>query len=220
MTGLIVDGPFQRLTEKKGLLPLLTAWPTERASIHQALNMEMDDILNLLERCAAVKPGLILIADDLAWDAATYLDPAELMDRLGPWYARATSLVRSGGARPLFHSCGNISRLLSRLLALGFEGLAACQTSFLDPESLSFQNQKRPILVTGLDAELFQADPRDAIERERLLPRLAGLARAGRLVLASSCGLYHPDFVDRLRALYRLVDEALVWSGDPAAPTG
>ena len=47
----VIDGPFQRLVGKKGLMKVLTGWVSERETVLKAYENERADVENLLDRC-------------------------------------------------------------------------------------------------------------------------------------------------------------------------
>ena len=67
----IIDGPFQRLVEKRGLMKILTGWIGDRDNFLEAYENERIDVEDLLNRCLEYPVHGIVIADDLAGDRST-----------------------------------------------------------------------------------------------------------------------------------------------------
>ncbi|MEW5724224.1 MAG: uroporphyrinogen decarboxylase family protein [Thermodesulfobacteriota bacterium] len=197
----VMDGPWQRLTRETGLMATLEWWGRNRAGLEEELKITTEYILGTIQACSQAGPGLMVLADDLAGGTGPLFSPAWAGEVLGPLYGKIIQAARSVGARPLFHSCGDISRLLPIIGAAGFEGLAACQTTDLDMEGAAGQLGIRPLIVGGLEPDWLENEMKPDIQ-ESIKTKVAHLAEAGRLMLASSTGLYQAGQVDRLKKIY------------------
>ena len=109
----VIDGPFQRLVEKRGLMKVLTGWISERETFLRAYENERADVETLLDRCLEHPVHGVVIADDLAGDQGTFFDPLDIQRFSSPFYDRAVSRIHEAHAFTLFHSCGNISKVIS-----------------------------------------------------------------------------------------------------------
>jgi hypothetical protein len=205
----LIDGPFQRLVEKRGLMKTLTGWVQEREGFLKAYGEEQRGVHNLLRRCLEQPVHAVIIADDLAGDAAPFLDPRHIQDFSSSFYAKAVNEIREAHAYALFHSCGNITRLIPQLLSYGFDGLAAVQHRVNDLVSLKEQYGTRLTFMAGIEADLLQATelPRSGIDEFRGL--IHSLALGGGLILSSCCGLYSGDFLERITAIYEIADSSV-----------
>ena len=74
----VIDGPFQSLSEKAGLMKVLTGWVRERKEVLKACEKERENIEKLLDDCLERSVHGVVIADDLAGDKATFLDPLHI----------------------------------------------------------------------------------------------------------------------------------------------
>ncbi|MBW1901146.1 MAG: hypothetical protein JRJ20_05870 [Deltaproteobacteria bacterium] len=106
---VIADGPFQRLVEKRGLLPLLTELKDDEKAVAGRFEEEAADMAVLLKQCLELNVGAVVVADDLAFQDSTYISPGDSEKLLGPLYSDAVAGIHAGGAYALFHSCGNIT---------------------------------------------------------------------------------------------------------------
>ena len=109
----VIDGPFQRLVEKRGLMKVLTGWISERETFLRAYENERADVETLLDRCLEHPVHGVVIADDLAGDQGTFFDPLDIQRFSSRFYDRAVSRIHEAHAFALFHSCGNISKVIS-----------------------------------------------------------------------------------------------------------
>jgi len=204
--GLVLDGPVQRLADRKGLMPLMTDWMRDEAGIRKALEAEAEAVLGLLDSCRSSGAAVAILTDDLAGDRGTYFHPDQIAEYLDGPYRLIVNASRRLGAPVLLHSCGDFSRLLPWLGSCGFEGLAAVQTRVLDPAEAGKALGEDFYLLAGIEAEQLQADSFSESEARRFKAGLERLTRSGRLMLCSSAGLYSPGFLERLERLYGLAD--------------
>ena len=75
----VIDGPFQRLAGKRGLMKVLTGLVCERENVLKAYENERANVENLLGRCLEHSVHGVVIADDLAGDQSTILSLYQLM---------------------------------------------------------------------------------------------------------------------------------------------
>lgn len=203
----LIDGPFQRLAEKRGLMNVLTGWKRERPVLAQAYEKERAEVDVLIGRCLELSIDAVIIADDMAGERAPFVGPDDMLDLSAPFYVQAVSEIHSGHAYALLHSCGNITRLIPQLISFGFDGLAAIQHRINDLISLKEKYGSRLTLMAGIDADILEAGEISLSclrEYERLI---WSLTPDGGFILCSSSGLYSGGFLERLQELYRIADE-------------
>ena len=201
----VIDGPFQRLSEKMGLMKVLTGWVRERENVLEAYKNEREDVESLLDGCLEHAVHGVVIADDLAGDGATFLDPLHIARFFSPFYDQAVSRIHEARAFALFHSCGNLSKIIPQLLTHGFDGLAAVQDRTNDLMSLKARYESQPVLMAGIEGEILEKESLSPSDLEKLEGRLRSLAQGGGFILSSSCGLYSGRFLEKMEAIYRLV---------------
>jgi len=203
--GIIADGPFQRLVEKQGLLPLLSEFKDEKA-VASRFQDEAAGLKVIVRQCLDLNIGAVVVADDLAYQQATYVNPEYSKKLLGPIYSDLVEDIHASGAYALFHSCGNITALLPLLAACGFDGLAGCQNQCLDLVSLKRVYGSQLTFVSGMDADILETESLTGLQKREFVDRLICLARGGGFILCSSCGLYSRNSVSRLQELYNIAD--------------
>ncbi len=209
-TAVIVDGPFQRLTQSKGLMEIFTLWARDRSHFESAYAKEAAGVEDLIRAAGGFGLDAFILADDIASEKSTYFSPKEIRKTFMPFYTKTSGLIHhQEGTHALFHSCGNIGALIDDLIDCGFEGLAACQDSALDLASLKQGEGSQLTLMAGIDAALLQSPLLNAFQRDTFSKLVGTLSQKGGFILSSSCGFYSPDFLERLRELYTLADDRL-----------
>ncbi len=217
-TAVALDGPFQRLTRRRGLMKIFTLQARARDHFESAYAQEASGVEKLVRETAEFALDAFIIADDIASEKNTYFRPDDIRRTFMPVYQKTVDRIHQNEARALFHSCGNFGALIPDLLACGFEGLAACQDSALDLASLKQREGPRLTLMAGIDAGLLQASFLDASLKNNFSNFIARLSQRGGLILSSSCGLYSRDFLERIGELYDLADGRLSESKRPTPP--
>ena len=203
----LIDGPFQRLAEKRGLMNVLTGWKRERHALAQAYENERAEVDVLIGRCLELSIGAVIIADDVAGERAPFVDPDDIQDLLSPFYTQAVSEIHSGHAYALFHSCGNITMLIPQLISYGFDGLAAIQHRTNDLISLKGKYGSRLTFMAGIDAEILGAGEISLSSLKEYERLMRSLSPGGGFILCSCSGFYAGDFLERVQELYRIADE-------------
>ncbi len=203
----VIDGPFQRLTEKKGLMKILTRWKRERHEIAKEYEKERIEVDILITRCLELSVDSVIIADDLAGESSTFVDPHEIQDLFSSFYIQAVSKIHRGRSYALFHSCGNIKGLVPKLLSFGFDGLAAIQHRTNDLIGLKEKYGSNLTLMAGIDAEILEAGQISLSSLKEFEKLLKYLASQGGFILSSSSGLFSGEFFEKIEELYRIADK-------------
>ncbi len=203
--GVVVDGPWQRLAERRGLIQLMAMLgghldETER-EISSLAKLVDDEVRSWCEAGA----DLVLLADDIAYNRGPYFSPALFGRLLLPHYRR---VLRTAGEYRVpvgSHSDGNLTLLLPTLIDAGYSFFS------LEPEAMDLSEIRRRhgdgfALIAGIRAEWLSSvgGVRDgAVDLAR---EISSLRRIGRVILASSCGLYESTSVAMLEKVYRAAD--------------
>jgi uroporphyrinogen-III decarboxylase len=203
----VIDGPFQRLANKRGLMQVLTAWGRERHEVATAYEQELGAIAMLIKQCLERSVDAVIIADDWAGEHAPFFAPDDIQALFAPFYSQAVSEIHRGNAYALFHSCGNIQQVIPHLIAWGFDGLAAIQHRTNDLVSLKEKYGARLTVMAGIEAELLESEEPSLSTVEGYERLVRSLSRDGGFILCSCTGLYAGDFLERIRELYRIADE-------------
>jgi hypothetical protein len=202
----LIEGPFQRLAQEKGLMEILTGWKRERHEVAKAYEKERAGVDILIKRCLELSVDAVIIADDLAGERSLFIDPSDIQDFFSPFYSQAVSEIHGVHSYALFHSCGNITMLIPHLVSYGFDGLAAIQHRPNDLISLKETYGSRLTLMAGIEAEFLEPGGMflsGLREYERLV---RSLTPGGGFIICSCSGLYFGDFLERVQELYRIAD--------------
>jgi hypothetical protein len=202
----LIDGPFQRLAGKKGLMKILTEWKREKHEVAKEYEKERAEVDILIKRCLELSVDALIIADDLAGERSVFVDPRDIQDLLSPFYTQVVSEIHSGHSYALFHSCGNITILIPQMVSYGFDGLAGIQHRTNNLISIKEKYGSSLTLMAGIDAEILEVGKKSSSlkEYERLVQSLFS---GGGFIICSSSGLYSGDFLERIQELYRIADE-------------
>lgn len=203
----VIDGPFQRLAEKKGLVKILISWKRERHAVLKEYEKERAEVDILIKRCLELSVDAVIIADDVAGERSPFVDPDDIQDLFSPFYTQAVSEIHRGHSYALFHSCGNITMVIPQLIAYGFDGLAAVQHRTNDLISLKKQYGSRLTLMAGIDAEILEAGEMSISGLKAYERLILSLTPGGGFIICSCSGLYSGDFLERIQKLYRITDE-------------
>lgn len=196
----IIDGPFQRMVNQRGLMQVLMSWTEKRESTMAAYINEQKIVMDLIDRCLGKGVDAIILADDLAGEKAPFINPLELDNVCSPFYSRAVSSIRAAGCFVFLHCCGNLRQLVPLIKSWDFDGLAAIQIGKNDLELLD--RDIGGVWIAGLEATLLETDAPALEELETLQRFVARFTNQGRLILSSSCGLYRSDFWGRFQRIY------------------
>lgn len=202
----VIDGPFQRLANKMGLMRLLTSLISNPAAVREGLVNEVNAIHNLILATAKSDVEAVVIADDIAYGQSTYLSQTHFRDFLLPCYTEIIALIHSVGYYGLFHSDGNVSTLISDLVAIGFDGIN-CQSEHVDLPALKSQWGQQLTIWGGLDQEFLDAETGTPGQTERLLTMVKSLARGGKFILGSSSGLFLEKHLQGIKSIYQVVSD-------------
>ncbi|MBI2303498.1 MAG: hypothetical protein HYU86_01955 [Chloroflexi bacterium] len=202
----VVDGPFSRLIAQKGLLELLREKGHDAGALSKALKeVEEDEIPlgELVTGCAQAGAKLVVIADDLAYNQTTYLQPAHMRQALFPCYAGLVSRIHELSLYALIHSDGNLTRIVPELIACGFDGIL-CQSDCPEMNVAFLKERYRDSLIwfTGIGADLLSASHLDEQSLSCFMTQVRDMVRDGHLVLSSCVGLFEPASVRQLEQVY------------------
>jgi hypothetical protein len=202
----IVNGPWQRLVDRQGLLPCLTAWQRDREGVRAAYANEEKISLALVRECLDLSVDAVIIAEDVAEERALFFDVEEGQALFAPFYAEAIAHIHDGDAYALFHSCGKINLLIPHLLSFGFDGLAAIQHRANDLIAIKEQYGGALTIMAGIEGEMLVPGALSNVGREEFVRLVRALRSGGGFILCSGSGLYAGDFLERVQELYRIAD--------------
>lgn len=204
---VVIDGPFQRLVDKIGLMKVLTGWKRDPHEVAKEYEKEREKVDILLTQCLGLSVDSVIIADDLAGERSPFFDLYDIQDLLSPFYIQAVSEIHRGHSYALFHSCGNIKMIIPHLVSYGFDGLAAIQHRANDLIALKEQYGSKLTLMAGIDAEILEVEELGFHSLNEYKRLIQFLAPGGGFIICSSSGLYSGNFLERAQKFYRIADE-------------
>ncbi|MBN1254498.1 MAG: hypothetical protein JXA50_04425 [Deltaproteobacteria bacterium] len=204
----VIDGPFQRLVEKRGLMTVLNGWKKEKRAFEKTYEQERREVDALIKQCLKLSMHAIIIADDIAGERAPFIDPYDIQDLFSSFYIKAISEIHSTHKYAMLHSCGNISTLIPAFVSYGFDGLAAVQHQTNDLISIKEKYGSSLTLMGGIDGELLTAGTHSVSSLKEYKRLVRSLAPGGGFIICSSSGLYSGDFLAGIQKLYQIADEA------------
>jgi len=155
--------------------------------------------LELIDRSLGHGAHGCLIGDDLAHNQGPFVSPRHLDRWIFPGLCRLAEAVKKKGGAAFLHSCGNLTDLWDRLLALGFDGLHGLSPSAGNDFGLLFEKSRgRMVLMGGIDLDYLKPE-KLAVQKAEFLHQVGS---GGGYILGSAAGLSSVTPLDSFRALY------------------
>jgi uroporphyrinogen-III decarboxylase len=139
---------------------------------------------------ANLPPPVVIIWNDIAMKGGLIYPPDVLEEYLFPGLHEMCGILRSNGIKSVFHSDGDVSRVLDELIDCGIDGFNPLEISAGMKVSDFFEKYgKKTALVGGMDAVdvLAFGTPESVAEAAKKLMREARES-GGRLIIGSSSG--------------------------------
>jgi len=203
----VLSGPYQRIVDRRGLHNALADVARDAAEAAGAVAREATETVRLVEACAGNGADAVVIAEDVAYDAGSFFTASVLDQVIYPSQRVLAEKIHDCSAIAIFHSCGRITSMIPDIVSLGFDGLS-CQPECLDLAAVKRAHGDRLTLLTGPSRDLLDSDPLSAVQREQFRQLVSDLGEGGGFILSSSSGVYSPQMLSGLRALYSLADTA------------
>lgn len=204
----VIDGPFQELCNRLGLITVLTGWVKDRNGILDAYEKEKDRVLDLICQCLDQGVHAIVITDDLAGDQGSLISPDDIDGLCSSFYLKAAGLIHSAESVVFFHSCGKLTGFTRVLRKWKMDGLAAVQHRANNLLDLQQCLEPGGVIMAGIDAEMLYTDaPSKAVLSDFKILLESFNSKGQGFILSSSCGLYDGKFLDRILNIYRIADQ-------------
>lgn len=163
---------------------------------------------DLAKRAAEAGANGILIADDIAHNQGTTVNPRALREFFFPSLRRQLDGIACSKIPVFFHSDGNLNAVIDDLVEIGFQGLQCIESGAgMDLAHLKGTYGKRLCLWGSFDPrDLFLE--RNAEELERRVRHIIDVAApGGGFIFGTSSGLVGGMRPENLAVVYRVVGE-------------
>lgn len=201
----VLDGPFQNLAGKQGVLSVLTNLSRNVNGALCELKGVMVKISQMTGECLASGADALLIADDLAASRSSYFSPMLFNKLLYPLYRALVEQIHSQGGYAVFHSDGNITGIIPDLVSAGFDGIN-CQQECVDLAVLKKAGASVPALYTSLDSASLDSSAISLSRMETFANDILDFRKHGRLALSSCSGLYRVISLWNRQKLHRFIN--------------
>jgi uroporphyrinogen decarboxylase len=164
--GYAAPGIFENSWQAIGFVNFTKFVYQDPEFVRRIVEFQTDFYLRYLEGVMQSDTEIVLAGDDLGQKTGPLMRP-ELIEKLyGESYRRVSDLVHSRGKKLIFHSCGNIYKLLDYFVDWGFDGIITMEpTAGMDLGRVRDQVGHRLVLVGNLDvSQLLVTGSRQEIE--------------------------------------------------------
>ncbi|MBD3228799.1 MAG: hypothetical protein GF329_11490 [Candidatus Lokiarchaeota archaeon] len=120
--------------------------------IEKVVNFQTDLYLRLIDVVCETGKEIILIGDDLGQKTGPLINPKLLERFFGSAYKRISDHIHKKGRKVVFHSCGNLYKLLDKFIDWGFDGLITLEpTASMDLKRVRELVGHDLVLIGNLD---------------------------------------------------------------------
>jgi len=202
---LTVDGPFQRLAQKRGIMSLVEDLARNPLGLKSQLTQESEAVAENLRWMTDTEAKLIILGEDIAYMSGLYFSPEVFRKLFLPLYRPLVDRCSSTGRILGWHSDGDVSTVLPDMVNCGFR-FFSLEWECVDLLGFKRTYGARVTLIGGLRTDWLFLKEIDQEREQECRKDLRSLAQEGGLILSSSCGLFRSDFVPILNHIYRLVE--------------
>jgi uroporphyrinogen decarboxylase len=211
----IVDGSFQSAVRRHELMAVLSMIAKSPDVLAAEFKSTTDQVTAAMAQGVDAGAHGIILADDIAYSQSTYMAPGFVERYLQPVWEVQTAKAGELGVPLVFHSDGNLNKVLPHIISAGFDGLQCIEPSAgMDIIEIFAQYGQSLCLMGGIDPALL-------VRNENLCDmETAGnnLRRAintlmesdlpnGGLIVGSCSGLYAGMSPELVHYMYQLLSE-------------
>jgi hypothetical protein len=210
----VVDGPFQDMVNRMGLMKVLTDWIQDQEEISRTYTTLSEKALGLITRILDQPVSAVVIADDFASAGGPLISPVDMETLFSPFYQQAVHAINKTPAAVFLHSCGKLDSLLPIFRSWQFDGFCAIQSALNNLERIFHLFDSNIMIMAGIEPELLETQPPPAGPLAQFLQTVTALGPSGNLIISTGSGLYKSEHMERLQNIYRLADDL----SDPKVP--
>ena len=211
----IVDGSFQSAVRRHGLTAVLSMIAKSPDVLAAEFKSTTEQVTAAMDQGVNAGARGIILADDIAYNQSTYMSPDFVERYLQPVWKAQTAKAGELGVPVVFHSDGNLDKVLPLIIAAGFDGLQCIEPAAgMDIVEISAQYGQSLCLMGGIDPALLVhnenlCDMETASNNlHRAIKTLmeSDLTNSG-LIIGSCSGLYAGMSPELVHYMYQLVSE-------------
>ncbi len=155
----VIDGPFQDLVNRMGLMTVLTGWIQDQEEITHAYKALSEKALGFIDKILEQPVSAIVIADDFASGSGPLVSPADIETLFSPFYQQAVQAINKTPTAVFLHSCGKLDSLLPIFKSWRIDGFCAIQNSLNNLEHMAHLFDGRIMIMAGIEPELLETQP-------------------------------------------------------------
>jgi uroporphyrinogen decarboxylase len=206
---VIPGGIFEWSTWLMGLTPFCFAL-NDQSDLVDAIIQKVSDTVYAVVADLMDQPGIggIFMGDDLGFASGTMVSPQVIRTKFLPQTKRIVDLVHQAGKFFVFHSCGNLSKIMDDIIALGIDAKHSFEDKIMPVEAAYQQWGDRVGIIGGVDMHLLTTGTETEI-RQRTREILDTCGPYGGYVLGTgnSVANYVP-----LKNYQAMLDEGRRWN--------
>ncbi len=204
----VVNGPFGAASAILGLQRALIDIHQGRKQALELLGKQAGINCAAAIRCLMHGADGIIIADDLAYSVSTFLDPAQLREKIFPHLKEMAKGIKSEGKPLLFHSDGCYDALIPDLAEMGFDGIHCIDpSSGMTYEALRHGAAADLCLMGDIDASLILGNYSPEVVRGMVARSHASLSDRRGYIFGTCCGIPAEARAELVRAVYHAARE-------------
>lgn len=211
-----VYGIFELGCWMVGFEEFMVRMAMDEAFVHRFFEIVLDYQKRVIERYyPPLAPYIDYTSsgDDFATQSSLFISPAMFEEFVAPYFKeRIDCTKRVCGAKYLHHSCGNVSRLIPRLMDCGVEILNPIQPTGADmqPEKLKAAFGRDIVFHGGLDTQSVLPGGTEESVRESVFALLDAMQPGGGYIFAAAHNLQGDVPPENIVAMFRA---ARAWKG-------
>lgn len=206
---VIPGGVFEWSSWLMGLEPFCIALH-EKPDLVDAIIKNVGNQIYAVVEDLMEEPGIggIFMGDDLGFFSGTLISPDLIRDKIFPQTKRIVDLVHQAGKIFVFHSCGNLEKIMDDICDLGVDAKHSFEDKITPVEEIYQRYSDRIGIIGGLDMHLLTSGPEEKI-RQRTREILDVCGHHGRYVLGTgnSVANYVP-----IKNYLAMLDEGRKWN--------
>lgn len=162
------------------------------------------ETMRLLERVLEFDcVGAVCLQDDIAYSSGLMISPKQLRQCFFPWLQRAAELTHAYNRPLLYHTDGDVSRVLDDIVAAGVDALHPIEPKCMDIVAVKQRYGDRLALIGNVDLgyTLTRGTPQEVAEEVQFL--IKNLAPGGGYLLSSANSITNYVPLENYQALLK-----------------